>query len=451
MKKITELFSNKWVKFSLMTIIYVLWFVVWRESWWLILGVPIIFDIYISKFYMKLFWGKHLDKKESSKSYNFILGWVEAIVFAIVVASLFRTYLLEFYVIPTSSMEKTLLVGDYLGVSKVSYGPKLPNTPLAMPFVHNVNPIDSEKRSYVEWIKNPYKRIAGLGKVKRGDVVVFNYPQGDTIIKSLPHINYYQMVRSYGHKATNEKYDIIYHPVDKRDNYIKRCVAIHGDILEVRGGDLIVNGESEVSVEEKQYQYIVYANKRLPLKLLEELNIVSEDISFNPDNNIYQMPLTSGNIAKLKSNSAVKSIEKVVYDNIDIDVFPNDTVNFKWNVDNFGPLQVPSKGETVALSSKNIALYERIIKNYEGNKLEINGDDIYINSEKADSYTFKMDYFFMMGDNRHNSLDSRFWGFVPEDHIVGKASFVWLSLDKYKSFPMNIRFDKMFKAIKNQI
>ena len=451
MKKILNIFLNKWVKFSAVSLIYILWFVVWRESWWTLIGVAVIYDVYISKLYLKLFWNKHLDKKSSSKLYNSIGGWVESIIFAVVVASLFRVYFLEFYVIPTSSMEKTLLVGDYLGVSKISYGPKLPNTPLSIPFVHNVNPLDAKKRSYVEWILNPYKRIAGFGKVERGDVVVFNYPQGDTVLVDYPHMNYYQMARDYGHKVVAEQSKIIYHPVDKRDNYIKRCIGVPGDILEIKNSNLFVNGQGEKSIDEKQYQYIVYAGKKLTSKFFEEMGIVEEEVAFNSQKNIYQMPLTAENVALFKKSSNIKSIEKVVYDSVDIDVFPSDTINFKWSVDNFGPLLVPKKGATVELSSKNIALYERIIKNYEGNKLEIKDGDIYINSEKKSNYTFKMDYFFMMGDNRHNSLDSRFWGFVPEDHIVGKASFVWLSLDKFKSFPMNIRFDRMFKGIKNQM
>ncbi len=451
MKQILEIYNNRWFRFIVVSVIYTLWFVVWRGTWWTILGILVIYDIYISKLYLRLFWAKHLETKKRLKSYNSVSGWVESIVFAVVVATLFRNYFLEFYVIPTSSMEKTLLVGDYLGVSKVSYGPKLPNTPLSIPFVHNVNPLNPKKRSYVDWIQTPYKRLAGFGEVKNGDVVVFNFPQGDTVFVDYPQMNYYQMERAYGSEALAEKYELRYHPVDKRDNYIKRCVAMHGDKLEIIDGDLFINGVAEKSIKNREYQYYVTMNSRITRKLIDELGVVEEDISVVGD--VYSMPLTDAMAKKLSENSSVVSVKRMIAPagEPEVDIFPNDTTNFKWNVDNFGPLTIPAQGVTVEIDSSNIALYERIIKNYEGNDLQIKEDGIYINSVKSDSYTFQMDYFFMMGDNRHNSLDSRYWGFVPMDHIVGKASFVWLSLDKYKSFPANIRFDKMFKSIKNEL
>lgn len=449
MKKI---FGNKWVKFGVVSLIYVLWFVLWRETWWTLLGLVVIYDIYISKWYLKAFWNKHLRIKDKNKSYNFVAGWVEAIVFAVVVASLFRIYFVEMYVIPTSSMERTLLVGDYLGVSKVSYGPKLPNTPLSIPFVHNVNPLNPKNRSYVDWIQNPYRRLAGFQEIKRGDVVVFNYPQGDTVAVEYPQINYYQLVRNYGRDVVLKQSELMYHPVDKRDNYIKRCVAISGDTLQVIEGLLFVNGVAEGDIKNRQHLYTILTdNVQIPRKVFEDFEIVNEDIFYNNQNNQYQTFLTVDMADKFSKIKGVKSVDRVINRGVDIDVFPYDTTNYKWTVDNFGPLVVPYKGERVQLTLLNLPLYERIIKNYENNTLEVKDGVIYINSEKADSYTFKMNYFFMMGDNRHNSVDSRMWGFVPEDHVVGKASFVWLSIDKNKKFPNNIRFKRMFKSINNEI
>lgn len=449
MGKLKELWSNKWVKFYVISIIYILWFIVWANIWWTILGLIFIYDYYISKNYRKLFWNKHLSLKEKNKSYRSIAGWVEALIFAVVVATLVRTYFVEMYVIPTPSMEKSLLIGDYLGVSKVAYGPKLPNTPLSFPFVHNMNPLNPEKKSYVEWIKRPYRRLLGLDTVERLDVVVFNYPEGDTVALIAPQASYYQLEREYGRKQIELKSKIISHPVDKRDNYVKRAVAIHGDKLEVKDGIVYVNDNKENDISGKQYRHtIITDGSAIPAKVFDDLGISKDDILHNIQNGIYSMPLTAENVEELKKLSNVKSVSRDIDNDVIRDIFPHDTLNYKWSADNFGPLVIPRKGTTVDINAGNISIYKRIIDVYEDNDLEIKGDDIFINGQKSDKYKFKMNYYFMMGDNRHNSLDSRYWGFVPEDHIVGKASFVWLSLDKNKSFPANIRFKRMFRSVK---
>ncbi len=447
-EKIREIGNNRWVKFSTVTILYVLWFVVWAGLWWTLIGIPVIYDLYISKYYKKWFWDKHLALKERNKTYKSVWGWVEAILFAVVVASLIRTYFIEMYVIPTPSMERTLMVGDYLGVSKVAYGPKLPNTPLSFPFVHNMNPLNPNRKSYLEWIKRPYRRIAGFDTVERRDVVVFNYPEGDTVALRDPQSNYYQLIRKFGRKAVEQQSEIIAHPVDKRDNYIKRAVAIPGDRLEVRDGIVYVNGTAEAPIPGRQYIYAVYTDGTpIAPKIIESLEMNPEDYGYYPQNSVYQMILNDANVEKLKKLPNVVSVERYLDTIPSADIFPHDTVHYRWSTDRFGPLTVPAKGATVRLTPENIALYRRIIKNYEGHQLEEKDGKIYIDGQEADSYTFGMDYFFMMGDNRHNSLDSRFWGFVPEDHVVGKASFVWLSLDKNKKFPNNIRFGRMFRSI----
>lgn len=448
MNKIRTFFANRWVKFSIAALIYTLWFVIWSEIWWAIFGLPLIYDYYISKYYRKLFWNKHLEIKSKNRAYKEVMGWVEAILFAVIVASTLRMYFIEMYVIPTSSMEKTLLIGDYLGVNKFYYGTKMPNTPIGIPLVHNVNPLNPALKSYSELIQNPYRRLKGLGSVKRYDVVVFNYPEGDTVATLAPQNNYYQLVRNYGRKTLLEQSDIMTHPVDKRDNYIKRNIALPGDTFEVRDGVVYSNGEREPKRDGIQYTYKVELNgKGLSKNTLEDMGISMDDVSFGNDNKSITTLLTDINVEKLKAEAGVDDVIRIYQDRVEEDIFPHDTANYPWSVDNFGPLTVPKKGESVAINKTTLPLYERIISVYEGNDLEVKDDEIFINGKKSDNYTFKMDYFFMMGDNRHNSLDSRFWGFVPEDHIVGKASFVWLSLDKNKSFPKNIRFGRMFRGI----
>lgn len=449
MNSIKKIYKNKWVRFTFVSIIYVLWFVIWSQIWWSIIGLIFVYDYYISQFYKKLYWNKHLALKAKNKIYKDVMGWIEAVVFAVVVASLLRTYFVEMYVIPSSSMEKTMLIGDYLGVNKFYYGTKMPNTPLSFPLVHNVSPLDATVKSYVEWIKLPYKRLTGFGKVKNNDVFVFNYPEGDTVAVIAPQQNYYQLVRHYGRETLLKQTDIMVHPVDKRDNYIKRAVAIPGDVLEVKDGVVYINSEVEPDKETRQYSYKITTNgSGISRSKLAEFDVTPEDMQFSRDGKEIYTFLSDENAEKIKGTPGIETIERIYYREPEVDVFPHDTVNYKWSVDNFGPLTIPQKGVTVDLTKVTLPLYQRIIDTYEGNELEVKNDEIFINGEKADKYTFKMDYYFAMGDNRHNSLDSRFWGFVPEDHVVGKASFIWMSLDPNKSFPSNIRFDRIFSGIK---
>ncbi len=418
--------------------------------------------------------------------------WVDAILFAVVAAYIIRAFLIEFYVIPTSSMESTLMVGDYLAVSKISYGPKLPQTPIAFPFAHHTLPLTKFVKSYVEWIKFPYYRFFGFEKVENNDVVVFNYPDGDTVALEMQNMSYYQLVREYeqmmkmenvsdyykgsGWKYVQDNYKVTARPVDKRENYIKRCVAIPGDKLQVINGQLFINDKPANNPEKMQYQYIVYTNgTEVGKKTRQKININEEDIikgeSFiknnpevstnyksilayvdslksNPFNFIFA--LTNGALDKFKQLANVVKIERLmVPDTIwDERVFPQN-INYKWNRDNYGPITMPKAGVTVKLDTTTLPLYRRIIEIYEGNNLKVEGATILINGKPANNYTFKMGYYWMMGDNRHNSADSRYWGFVPEDHIVGKAVFVWLSLDKYKGwFDGKIRWSRMFRGVK---
>lgn len=458
-KVMRNVLTNKWFKFGFVLLIYLLW-TWWVQSWWLLIGVPVLFDIYISKKVHWAFWKKKNVEKQSKA-----VEWIDALIFAVIAATLIRMFFFEAYTIPTSSMEKTMLVGDYLFVSKVAYGPKLPNTPLSIPFTHHTLPFTRSTKAYSEAVQWPYKRIGGLGKIKREDIVVFNFPAGDTVVIGVENPDYYSQLRERTNAAiSNAKLskgldvsfeealpivrrqmwmdnEIVVRPVDKRENYIKRCVGMPGDVLEMKDGMLYVNGERETNHETMQHNYMIQTSSPFNRTKLQDMGIALDDIHYY--NNVYSLPLTAGMLEKIKSMSNVISVTR------DMDhgqIFPY-SKHYAWERDNFGPLPIPKKGETVELTLENLPLYERVIGAYEGNKLQVIDSVIYINGSPADKYTFNMDYYWMMGDNRHNSADSRYWGFVPEDHIVGKAYFIWLSLDKDKSFLSKIRWNRMFRFI----
>ncbi|WP_372950520.1 signal peptidase I [Mariniphaga sp.] len=446
---IREILTNKWFKFITVGTLYTLW-VIWLGNFWWLIGLGIIFDIYITEKVHWAFWKK---KNPPDGKQTKVVEWIDAIIFAVIAATFIRMFFIEAYTIPTSSMEKSLLVGDYLFVSKVAYGPKTPNTPISFPFVHNTLPLTRTKKSYVEWIKRPYKRLKGFGDIKNNDVVVFHFPEGDTVALFLQNQSYYQLERTYGRERiwndARNFGEVVARPVDKRENYIKRCIGIPGDEIELKQGQIFVNGQPQQHFEGMQHNYLVKTNgSAINRKALERLNIAEDDRTvFSSEQ--YLFPLTDENVAKLKEFANVVAVEKLEEEPGEWDsmVFPHDK-NYPWNVDNFGPLTIPAKGETVELSVDNLSLYKRIIQVYENNTLEVKDNTVYINGEPATSYTFKMNYYWMMGDNRHNSADSRMWGFVPEDHVVGKASFIWLSLDKDKSLPKKVRLRRMFQFIK---
>ncbi len=380
--------------------------------------------------------------------------WVDAIIFAVIAATIIRTFLIEAYTIPTSSMEKSMLVGDFLFVSKVAYGPKVPNTPIAFPFVHHTLPLTDNTKSYLEWIKLPYYRFPGLNEIDERDVVVFNFPAGDTVATKLPAQTYYSLVRHYGRDVIQNNPrqfgDIVFRPVDKRENYVKRCTGLPGDTLEIKDRMVYINGKKQDLPEQAQYNYVVLTNGTpINQRTLEKYDI-TEGKMLDGTYSRYQLIMTEETRQEMDALPFIKSIEPVTQKAgmWNRRVFPHDS-SYAWNIDNFGPLYIPKAGETVDIDTRNIVLYRRIIEAYEHNDLEVRNGQVFINGEEADSYTFEMDYYWMMGDNRHNSLDSRFWGFVPMDHIVGKASFVWLSLDYNKRGLFNkIRFNKMFRVVK---
>ncbi len=376
--------------------------------------------------------------------------WIDAGVFAVVAATIIRSFVFEAYVIPTGSMEKTLRINDFLFVNKVAYGPRIPQTPLAFPFVHNFLPFSQTKPSYLKWIQIDYKRLQGYTPIKRNDVVVFNFPAGDTIINEIGYgsaVPYYDVLRQLykgNRDALLAEHEIIVHPMDKTDNYIKRCVAIAGETIEIKDGLLYVNGAASQPYKDAQTDYIVktngtgfteeYLKNELNLWLKEDDNLEFSKLS----DSTYMLNMRAEDAEKVKKLPFVASI---VRETVNQETYPYDTLHH-WTTDNFGPLLIPKKGTVITLEPSNINLYKRAIENYEGNKLEIVNDKYIINGKETTTYTFKYDYYWMMGDNRHRSQDSRYWGFVPETHVVGKASFIWFS---WENGP---RFSRIFKFIK---
>ena len=443
---------------------YIMTQLVGRPAWWVILllvpivNVFIFYSLYLDllkafgkqrfwetaaavlvPFIVLPMWGKDPNVKyrglsateEFKKKYPYKKStgreWADAIIFATVAASLIRGFLIEAYMIPTGSMERRLLVGDFLFVSKLNYGPRIPNTPLAFPFAHHTMPITGGK-AYSELIEIPYKRLPGFQKIERNDVVVFNYPM-----------------------EADEPYN---RPVDKRENYIKRAVGIPGDEISMVNARLLVNGKPSYESKDLQTTYLIEAEPfgLSPEKLVDK-RFEIDSLNTEPSQGLYVLHITEEEADEVRSWSNVKQVKEIIYttdvENQSVIAFPfYDWNDRKWTYDNFGPIKVPAKGWTVKLDKWTLPLYYRAITVYEGNTLEVNGTDIIINGQKTDSYTFKMDYYWMMGDNRHNSLDSRGWGFVPEDHIVGKALFTWLSFDKDGKFLSKIRWNRIFKGIK---
>lgn len=361
-----ELLHNKWFRFGVWGVLYLLW-VIWLGNYWWLLGLLVIFDIFITRKVKWAFWKKNY--KEGEKR-NVWLDWLDAIIFAVIVVVPLNIFILQAFRIPSSSMESTLMTGDYLFVGKLAYGPKLPERPLSIPFVHNTI---FGRKSYSDLIKRDYRRLAGFGHVKRGDIVVFNFPHGDTVLSKLPADDYYTHVRFNGREYTEKTYDpLIVRPVDKEDNYVKRCVAIAGDTLEVRDGEVFVNGELLDTFPGIQNTYKVVTNgTQINSKILEEAGIQTVDAWFDATLPGYpSMPMTAEAAEKIAATANVTECRR------NVDAYPPDypdsylmlfpfTEDFKWTRDNYGPLYIPAKGDSVALTLENLPLYRRIIDVYE--------------------------------------------------------------------------------------
>ena len=468
----------QWAKFVVVAVLYLL-FLYWIESWWGLLVLPFIFDVYITK---RIKWQWWRDKEGATR---FIMSWVDAIVFALVAVYFINLFFFQNYVIPSSSLEKSLLTGDYLFVSKVSYGPRKPQTPLTLPLTQHTLPV-FECPSYIEWPQWKYERAKGLGHVEQNDIVVFNYPAGDTLcsapqyqaqdfyrlvyglgegkyvqqhngmMPSLDSMSYQQRLDFFakiyaeGRNIINsnpEEYgNVITRPVDRRENYVKRCVGLPGQTLQIKNHIVYTDGRANKEPDNVQYSYYVKLRGQLPLEFIDELGISMEDIASL--NTAGYLPLTNASVKALRARKDIVESVTPVNDPTWWDIYPLN--GYKgWTRDNYGPIWIPEKGATINLTMDNIAIYERPIRVYEGNDLKVQGGKIYINGKEAKKYTFKMDYYWMMGDNRHNSLDSRYWGFVPEDHIVGKPIFIWWSHDPDHSGFNGIRWSRLFRFVDN--
>ena len=463
----------QWTKFAIVMVLYIA-FLVWLKSWLGIIVIPFIYDVYITKKIKWQWW------KDAEGPVRFVMSWVDALVFALVAVYFINLFFFQNYVIPSSSLEKSLLTGDYLFVSKVSYGPRIPETPLTMPLTQHTLPV-VDCKSYVEWPHWDYRRAKGLGKVELNDIVVFNYPAGDTLCSAPQYraADYYQMCYGIGYQVyperpnpdslsyeLKEKYfstiynagrdiirqnkneygDIITRPTDRRENYVKRCVGLPGQTLQIKNRIIYLDGKANKEPDNVQYSYYVKLKQRIPEELMEELGISMEDLTSL--NTAGYMPLTKHAVAVLSKRKDIVESITINSDTSDTDIYPLNG-NMHWTRDNYGPIWIPAKGKSIDLTLDNLAIYERPIRVYEKNDLKVKDGRIYINGKEAKSYTFKMDYYWMMGDNRHNSADSRYWGFVPEDHVVGKPIFIWWSSDPDRSGFGGIRWNRIFNFVDN--
>lgn len=486
----------QWIKCAIAILLYLV-FLIWVRSWWGLIVIPFIFDIYITKKISWSFW-----KRSKNPAVRSVMSWVDAIIFALVAVYFVNIYIFQNYQIPSSSLEKSLLVGDFLYVSKMSYGPRVPNTPLSMPLAQHTLPIVGTK-SYIEWPQWKYKRVPGFGNVKLNDIVVFNFPAGDTVAVNYQQTtDFYTLAYGEGQRIYSKQIDmdsltreqqravydlyyaagrkhilnnprtygeVLWRPVDRRENYVKRCVGLPGDTLQIVDGQVMIDGKAIQNPENLQFNYFVQTTgPYIPEEMFRELGISNADRTLMEDsgyeigllemgldsrnaqgklNPVYHLPLTKKMYDTLLGNK--KLISKIIMEPEAYagQMYPLNLYT-KWDRNNYGPIWIPAKGATITLTPDNLPIYERCIVAYEGNKLEVKSDGIYINGEKTNEYTFKMDYYWMMGDNRHNSADSRYWGFVPEDHVVGKPIVVWLSLDKDRGwFDGKIRWNRLFKWV----
>ena len=461
--------KKQWVKFIIVLVLYLL-FLFWVKSWWGLLVVPFIFDIYITKKIKWQWW------REKEGPVRFIMSWVDALIFALVAVYFINLFFFQNYVIPSSSLEKSLLTGDYLFVSKVSYGPRIPETPLTMPLTQHTLPV-VECKSYIEWPHWDYRRVGGFGKVELNDIVVFNYPSGDTLCSKLQYqaddfyrlcyalgyqnypnrpdpntlspadrLKFFQQVYQIGRRqieANPQEYgEVMTRPTDRRENYVKRCVGLPGQTLEIKNRVVYLDGKPNKEPDNVQYTYRLKLKRNLPEELIEDLGITNEELGIL--NAMGYMPMTKRTAAELSKRKDLVEYVEINTDADEWDIYPLNG-NKHWTRDNYGPIWIPNKGETLVLNLDILPIYERCIRAYEGNKLEVKNGKIYINDKQTDRYTFKMDYYWMMGDNRDRSSDSRYWGFVPEDHIVGTPMFVIISFNKdSKTTKDKVRWNRIF-------
>lgn len=456
--------TSRWIRFAIVCAIFIGW-VAWLGSWWVLIFLPLLFDIYITGYIPFTWW-----KNSKNAAVRTIMSWVDAIVYALILVYFVFAYVGQNYEIPSSSLEKTLLVGDYLWVNKMAYGPRVPMTPVHFPLVQNTLPIVNTK-SYLENPQWKYHRLKGLGKVETGDIVVFNFPAGDTVALKMQNPDYYTLIKYFGRDAVNtykEKFgEVIYRPVDRRENYVKRAVGLPGEWLSIKDGEIYINDSLQKMPENAQFNFYFQAKHPLTERIWEELGIAVDDrnevgitsddieslrtlgFTVNADGSvppIYVSPLSHAMYENMLNHPSIGRVMKMPAPSGEF-LFP-DLISNNWTRSDYGPVWIPRKGATLHITPENWPMYERVIRNYEGHTDSyVKDGKVYVDGKETQYYTFAMDYYFMMGDNRDNSLDSRYWGFVPEDHIVGKPMKVLISFDKDKGlFNGGIRWNRILSS-----
>lgn len=455
-ERIKSVKTSRWIRFGIVSLIFFAWVILMGNPWLALLWL-LLLDIYITAY---IPWGWWKNKTGATHT---VMAWVDAIVYALILIYFIFAFVGQQYEIPSSSLEKSLLVGDRLWVDKTRYGARVPQTPLHFPLAQHTMPILNTK-SYIEHPQLDYHRMPGLRSIQRGDIVVFNYPQGDTVALKIQNPDYYQI--SHELKANGiadpkeyirlhpERFgELIWRPVDRRENYVKRAIGLPGERLRISHDSIYINGKPIAEPENVQYNYLIQVSAPIATERWQEIGIRLEDLGQGPLKNeytntwLYDLPLTAEMKKQVEKWPEITATLIRESDSGMLDlggVFPLDAP-YNWQRNMMGEIWIPKRGATLHLTPANYPLYERAIRTYEGNDLTMRDGKIYINGKQTEYYTFKMDYYWMMGDNRDRSADSRYWGFVPEDHIVGTPVFIIVSLDKDRGWADGkIRWNRIF-------
>lgn len=457
-ERLANVKTTRWIRFGIVSLIFFLW-VIWMGNPWLLLIWLLLADIYITAY---IPWGWWKNKSGTTRT---VMSWVDAIIYALILVYIIFAFVGQNYKIPSSSLEKSLLVGDYLWVNKALYGPRVPQTPLHFPLAQHTLPIVNSK-SYIDNPQLDYHRLPGLRSISRGDIVVFNYPQGDTVALKIQNPDYYQISyelrkngienpRAYMEANPQQFGEIVWRPVDRRENYVKRAIGLPGERLLIRNDSVFINGKPIAEPEHVQFNYLIPVSRPITAQRWMELGVRKDDFGMEPYPDpatgiyYYDVPLTYAMKAEVEkwpeiAGELVRESKSGIYDLSGMFPLGN---NYGWTRPDMGEFWIPQRGVTLHLTPENLPIYERAIRVHEGNDLKVTADGkIFINGKETEYYTFKLDYYWMMGDNRDRSADSRYWGFVPEDHIVGTPMLILVSFDDDRSlFDGKIRWNRIFR------